>query len=727
MSRAIAALLLTALAATTARAQTISPGPLARPHEKLEGVTRCTSCHEIGKGVTDARCLACHGEIAARLDRGRGYHATLRARSAGACASCHRDHVGRDFPLVEWPGGAKEAFPHVDTGFALEGAHARLDCAKCHEPGKVRDEAVRARKGAAAALERTMLGLDPACASCHPDPHQGALGADCRSCHDAAAWRPAPGFDHGKTDFPLRGAHKAIACATCHGAAAAAPAAPGTAAARAFRGVRHDTCTACHEDRHGGALGKNCTACHSEQSWKPATFDPARHAKLPLTGAHAKAQCTSCHGPRLERPLAGAACASCHEDVRHRGSLGSRCENCHGVEAFARPTYDPAGHAAGRFPLVGRHAAARCESCHLEEKAARPTSQAAASRPATLCASCHAAPHEAAALRVDCARCHTAAAWGPVASFDAAAHRATRYPLEGAHAALDCVRCHGLRPGGAKGGPILAKTSGLSFARCTDCHADAHRGELARRPDGGSCESCHDTRGFRPARFDRAEHAKTSFPLAGAHAAIACATCHALRPSERAAALAAKAAPLRLSPRGDTCRACHADPHRGQFGRTGDRSDCSACHDTAAFAPARSFDHAKTTFPLDGKHEAAACTACHLPPPPGGTRALSAACAACHRDVHLGQFTRRPDGRSQGCAECHATDTFRGAARFDHAKTRFPLDGKHAGLECARCHRPVSLAPGLATPAYRSLPLTCAGCHVDQHPAAPWREEAKKP
>ena len=50
MTRALLALLLALLPAAAARAQ-ISPGPLSRFHESLEGARNCRSCHAT-EGVT---------------------------------------------------------------------------------------------------------------------------------------------------------------------------------------------------------------------------------------------------------------------------------------------------------------------------------------------------------------------------------------------------------------------------------------------------------------------------------------------------------------------------------------------------------------------------------------------------------------------------------------------------------------------------------------------------
>jgi hypothetical protein len=58
----------------TAVAQ-ISPGPLSRPHQVLNGSTNCAACLTFG-GQAVLKCLACHTEIASRLTAHRGLHAT---------------------------------------------------------------------------------------------------------------------------------------------------------------------------------------------------------------------------------------------------------------------------------------------------------------------------------------------------------------------------------------------------------------------------------------------------------------------------------------------------------------------------------------------------------------------------------------------------------------------------------------------------------------------------
>ena len=52
----------------------VSPGPLARAHATLEGIANCQKCHEPGRKVTAAKCLACHKPIAERIAAKKGVH-----------------------------------------------------------------------------------------------------------------------------------------------------------------------------------------------------------------------------------------------------------------------------------------------------------------------------------------------------------------------------------------------------------------------------------------------------------------------------------------------------------------------------------------------------------------------------------------------------------------------------------------------------------------------------
>jgi hypothetical protein len=246
--------------------------------------------------------------------------------------------------------------------------------------------------------------------------------------------------------------------------------------------------------------------------------------------------------------------------------------------------------------------------------------------------------------------------------------------------------------------------------RCTDCHQDRHAGQLAKRPDGGRCESCHDVDGFEPARFAPEDHDRTRFPLAGAHLAVPCDDCHEEVPRERLRALGfardggtGSTEQLRFA--STACAECHRDPHRGQTARLG---TCESCHAVEAWASVR-FDHARTGFALVASHAALACRSCH--PGEGGAIALAGrptACNGCHKDPHDARFAR--NGRTD-CARCHQPTHWVQVTNFDHDKeTSFALVGAHRAVPCSGCHR--QPAPdGRFAMRYSGIGKTCTDCH----------------
>ena len=146
------------------------------------------------------------------------------------------------------------------------------------------------------------------------------------------------------------------------------------------------------------------------------------------------------------------------------------------------------------------------------------------------------------------------------------------------------------------------------------------------------------------------------------------------------------------------------------------------------------FEHRHTGFALDGKHAGLRCDACHKP---ALVRAddvrraahlalertylgLSRRCADCHADAHHGQFAT--DDRGSDCTRCHSTAAWKPASRFDHAATRFSLEGKHTGVACSLCHHAesesgakVASETAGAFRRYKPMSLDCSGCHTDVH------------
>jgi hypothetical protein len=224
------------------------------------------------------------------------------------------------------------------------------------------------------------------CTDCHQDRHAGQLAdrahrGRCEACHSVEGFLPARFTldDHARTSFALEGAHRAVPCDACHKAApverlraarvAVAPAARGMTEQLRFPST---TCTACHEDPHGGTAtgGGGCGGCHTPTGWSAVSMDHARATGFALLGRHARISCRSCHRPAGgTAPRFGAApraCTGCHEDA-HRGQLArdgrTDCAWCHEPEAWDRVRFD---HDATRFRLEGAHARAACARCHRD-------------------------------------------------------------------------------------------------------------------------------------------------------------------------------------------------------------------------------------------------------------------------------------------------------------------------------------------------------------------------
>ena len=288
-------------------------------------------------------------------------------------------------------------------------------------------------------------------------------------------------------------------------------------------------------------------------------------------------------------------------------------------------------------------------------------------------------------------------------------------PLSSAHASLDgplnCVKCH-------------AGGKATMTSRCLSCHreiswlAEHNRGFHARtrRAECSSCHPDHAGRDFALVKWAegnarRFDHAQAGWTLDGKHARVACEKCHTekLRVSPAAAR-----APKRSTPGGwvgleTTCTSCHEDVHKTSLG-----SACESCHTTGGWSPAPKFDHARSQYPLTGKHADVACEKCHttLAGRAAGGSPLIAQfkplahgdCVSCHRDPHQGRLTG-------ACSSCHATTSFASVEgrTFSHDRTRYPLRGLHASVKCASCHT------GYPTRIDRPQAATCAGCHGDPH------------
>jgi hypothetical protein len=473
-------------------AQLLSPGKLASPHADLNGLRNCTKCHALGeRGISNDRCLDCHQLLQNRIERRRGFHATVARQG---CADCHKDHFGEDFSLVRF---ASDTFDHKTIGFELVGAHGAIECDDCHQPRLIRAADVRAIKGEHNALGRTFLGLGDTCTACHADddPHDGQFGTRaCDGCHAQTTWDGAERFDHDQARYRLTGLHRRVQCQDCH-TAKTNPATGRAAASVRYTGINFSSCTSCHADVHRGRMNGSCATCHNTAGWHrldraafEARFDHEATG-FSLLGRHAEIECASCHdrgqrdreGLRFSFVAATRAneypspvaedCLSCHLDYHadafRESTGGPVCESCHTQSAWLPTTYDIERHNdASTFVLTGAHVATPCQDCHTQPDADDRVLRFRFDD--SECDSCHEAdnPHDGQFNGRACTECHSTESFG-IAAFD---HGKTRYPLDGKHRDVDCNDCHTVAQPPAGGEYRVYTPLGMD---CIDCHEGA--------------------------------------------------------------------------------------------------------------------------------------------------------------------------------------------------------------------------------------------------------------
>lgn len=454
--------------------------------------------------------------------------------------------------------------------------------------------------------------------------------------------------------------------------------------------------------------------------------------------------CTQCHD--LGRPgISNTKCLQCHTTLRDRvqareglhATYGNRsCAACHKDHfgtAFELVRFDTTDfdHKKAGFELRLAHLEEGCRSCHKPELIVDPAVRTYATRHRTLnrtylglgtgCLDCHRTDnvHGNQFGSRSCTTCHAEDTWEKASLFK---HDSSRYVLTGRHRTVECASCH--KPARIAGATEpTAHYAGVRFQTCTSCHADYHRGAMPQ-----NCEQCHSTDGWRALRnrtgFESGfNHSGTKFALRGSHAELTCASCH--NPQRPASATikmtwaATQARAMYPAPEASSCTSCHVDAHDGTFARTPQDANCANCHNEEQWLPS-SYDllrHNRESYVLTGAHVTVACNQCHLPVRPGGPpqfKLPASDCASCHKtaDPHAGQFAAR------NCTDCHTTESFR-VSDFDHAKTRYPLDGAHENVACAKCHTPVTGADGETFVRYRPLETTCRACHGAATPRRP--------
>ncbi len=332
--------------------------------------------------------------------------------------------------------------------------------------------------------------------------------------------------------------------------------------------------------------------------------------------------------------------------VQSHADLSGKCAACH-PSPLSRDTMD-----------------VRCTNCHTN-----------IGQQLTDANTLHGALYASSNNQLTCRACHTEHR-GPDAAITAMdplsfPHEVVGFSLK-AHAQMPdgrnftCADCHG------------EDITTFDAASCETCHSDLDAAFVQGHTAdfGQDCIACHDGVETYGKNFD---HNALAFPLEGKHAQTTCASCHE-HPRQMADFKGLDTA----------CEACHLqdDAHDGQFG-----TQCGVCHTPVAWDQA-TFDHSLTNFPLEGKHTDVECQECHRDKQFKG---LDTACEACHLqdDAHDGKFGTQ-------CGTCH-TPVAWDQATFDHNLTNFPLEGKHANVECKECHRDGT---------FKGLNTACEACHL---------------
>lgn len=177
----------------------------------------------------------------------------------------------------------------------------------------------------------------------------------------------------------------------------------------------------------------------------------------------------------------------------------------------------------------------------------------------------------------------------------------------------------------------------------------------------------------------------------------------------------------------EKCLACHTEINlqKGYHSSTEVKGkqcfDCHNDHHGKNFQLIRldvkTFNHNLTGFPLSIPHSKKECKDCHnaksitdqkIKAKKYTYMGVNRECLTCHDDYH--QTTL-----SSSCLNCHNPDAFKPATKFNHTNAKFQLVGKHANVECLKCHK-VDVKDGKRFQEFQGVAhANCTNCHKDPH------------
>ncbi|MBK7644747.1 MAG: hypothetical protein IPJ19_17180 [Planctomycetes bacterium] len=398
-----------------------------------------------------AECLRCHNDRGpVQLFAGRGcagcHEDVHRGKQGNQCADCHDE--------TKWSIGDAIAL-HERTRFPLFGAHAAVECWRCHPGAQVGN------------FDRAATQ----CATCHqaelasatnPDHLAEGWTSDCQRCHSTVGWTSAA-FNHSW--WPLQGAHATPprSCTDCH-------------TSGSYSGLQ-STCAGCHQANYdatmnpphaAGNFPTNCQVCHGTAHWQPATFTHSG-VGFELSGAH------------TSPPL---ACAACHVGGNYGVTLPTNCVGCHQVDYDATSAPD---HAQLGIPTA-------CAQCHTTAPHWHPVHMDHTGLVGT-CQECHTPDynstsnpdHELQGYPLECAMCHSSSnnwhtvSWNPNTSHDPdfpLPHHGSRcnqcHTTTQVFTSFSCISggCHG--QSGTNGHHHDVNDYQYNSNACYECHPDGH-------------------------------------------------------------------------------------------------------------------------------------------------------------------------------------------------------------------------------------------------------------
>lgn len=266
----------------------LSPGDLANAHKDLEGMAKCTQCHDLGNKVSNGKCLSCRQEIKTRIDRNKGFHISRDVKGK-ECAKCHSDHHGRNFDMVRFD---EKTFDHNLAGYELTGRHKsgwsskgqKIDCRSCHKPDLIAEPELKKKK-LSSDWDMNALIVTKMCT-------RRPLAATVQNVTLPMNLNPLPNSTT-INQIALRGRHKTVACIDCH-----LKETKNGEPYQRFSGIVFKNCNSCHKDAHNNNLGPNCKECHTETAFTDrdglSKFNH-NNTLFALKGKHKQVNCKECH------------------------------------------------------------------------------------------------------------------------------------------------------------------------------------------------------------------------------------------------------------------------------------------------------------------------------------------------------------------------------------------------------------------------------------------------